>query len=159
MDIERSETAVSIAAKLRRAPLRVASGAFILNSGLTKLKADEETSQGLHGFATGTYPFLKRIPASSFAKVLGAGEVLVGGILLAPMVPAGLAGLTLAGFASGLLGLYVKTPGMHDGKMRPTQAGTPIAKDSWLVAIGTGLVLDAVTTREKKVVKVKAGKD
>jgi hypothetical protein len=30
---------------------------------------------------------------------------------------------------------------MHD-KLRPTQQGTPIAKDVWLLGIGAGLVLD-----------------
>ena len=44
--------------KLRRAPLRVATGAFILSSGLDKWKGDEETAGQLHGFAGGTYPFL-----------------------------------------------------------------------------------------------------
>jgi hypothetical protein len=33
----------SVAAKLRRAPLRIVTGAFILNSALSKLGADEKT--------------------------------------------------------------------------------------------------------------------
>ena len=40
---------------------RICAGAFILNSGLGKRGADEETAAGLHGFASGTYPFLKNL--------------------------------------------------------------------------------------------------
>jgi hypothetical protein len=146
---------MSIAAKLRRAPIRVATGAFILNSGLGKLKADEETAQQLHGFGSGAYPFLKRLSPMTFTRLLGITEVSLGGLLLAPFVPAGLAGLALSGFSGGLLGLYARTPGLHDKNFRPTHNGVPIAKDSWMFAGGLGLVLDAVTTKETKVVKEK----
>ena len=37
-------------------PIRVATGAYILNSGLTKLKADEETQEQMHGWASSVYP-------------------------------------------------------------------------------------------------------
>jgi hypothetical protein len=58
-------------------------------------------------------------------------------------VPEGLAGLTLTGFAAGLVGLYLKTPGMRlDGSLRPTEAGTPLAKDTWLLGIGLSLLAD-----------------
>ena len=40
---------------------RISAGAFILNSGLGKRGADEQTAAGLHGFAAGTYPFLKNL--------------------------------------------------------------------------------------------------
>ncbi len=40
-------------------PQRIAAGAFILNSGIGKLSADEETAAQLHGFAVGAYPFLR----------------------------------------------------------------------------------------------------
>ena len=38
---------MSLAAKVRRAPLRLATGAFILNAGVGKLSADEGTAQYL----------------------------------------------------------------------------------------------------------------
>ena len=41
---------------LTQIPLRVATGAFILNSGVSKLSADEGTAQFLHGAAAATYP-------------------------------------------------------------------------------------------------------
>ena len=43
---------MSFAAKLRRAPGRVATGAFILEQGLGKLQADDETAKHLHDAAT-----------------------------------------------------------------------------------------------------------
>lgn len=134
---------MSLAAKLRRAPGRVAAGAFILNSGLGKLTGDAETARRVHGMATGTYPFLKAIPAPLFLRLLAAAEIAIGALLLLPFVGAAASGLALTAFSGGLLGLYVRTPGMHDARFRPTQAGTAIAKDVWLAAIGAGLVIDA----------------
>jgi hypothetical protein len=53
-----------------------------------------------------------------------------------------LAGAGLASFASGLLGLYLKTPGMRrPGSLGPTEQGTPLAKDVWMAGIGAALVL------------------
>lgn len=134
---------MSLAAKLRRAPGRVAAGAYILNSGLGKLKADEQTAAGVHGMATGAYPFLGKVQPPVFLRALATAEVAVGGALLFPLIPAGLAGLALVGFAGGLLGLYARTAALHDERYLPTQAGVPIAKDVWLAAIGAGLVIDA----------------
>lgn len=134
---------MSIAGKLRRAPVRIAAGAFILNSGISKLQGDEQQAKGIHGMATGAYPFLGKIEPNTFLKALGATEAALGAALLLPILPAGLVGLALSGFATGLLGLYVRTPGLHDKYLRPTQAGTGIAKDTWLAAIGYSLVVDA----------------
>ena len=134
---------MSLAAKLRRAPVRVAAGAFILNSGINKLKGGEEQAKGVHGMAVTAYPFLGKIEPNTFHKALGAWETALGAALLLPIVPAGLVGLALSGFASALVGLYVRTPGVHDQYMRPTQAGNGLAKDTWLAAIGYSLVIDA----------------
>ncbi len=129
-------------------PARIATGAFILNSGLAKRGADEQTAQGLHGMASGTYPFLGQLEPQQFAKLLSAGEVTLGTALLLPMVPTALAGMGLAAFAGGLLGLYLKTPGMReDGSLRPTQQGIGLSKDVWMLGIGVSFVLDALTDR------------
>jgi hypothetical protein len=40
--------------RLHQYPLRLVTGAFILNSGLTKRIAPPERAQELHGFAAGT---------------------------------------------------------------------------------------------------------
>jgi len=140
---------MSLAAKLRRAPGRVAAGAFIINSGLSKLKADEQAAAGVHGMATGAYPFLGKMSPTVFLKALAAAEIAVGSALLLPLVPAGLAGIALTGFAGGLVGLYIRTPGMHDNKFRPTQDGTALAKDVWMAGIGIGLIIDAALSESK----------
>ncbi|MET9657067.1 hypothetical protein [Streptomyces sp. NPDC006510] len=125
----------------RDVPPRLATGAFILNSGLGKLKADAETAQGLHGMACVAYPFLKRIEPERFTRLLAWSEIAVGGTLLAPFVPTRLAGLALTGFSGGLVGLYLRVPGMREpGSLRPTQNGIPMAKDFWMLGIGLGLL-------------------
>lgn len=129
-------------------PVRVAAGAFILNAGLGKWSGNEQTAAGVHGMASGTYPFLKQLDSGTFLKLLAGAEIGLGTALLLPFVPAAVAGVGLVGFAGGLLGLYLRTPGMHE-KLRPTQQGTPIAKDVWLLGIGAGLVLDELVERRR----------
>jgi len=143
---------------LAQVPQRLATGAFILNSGLQKWAGDEETAAGLHGFASGTYPFLKDVDPPTFLKALAAGEIAVGSVLLAPFVSGRLAGLVLTGFSAGMLGLYLRTPGMHDGNLRPTQQGTPLAKDVWMLGIGTALVLGNGQRRAERKAEKRAEK-
>ncbi len=134
----------------RQAPGRLVAGGFILNSGLGKWDADEETAARLHGMAVGTYPFLARMKPKDFARLLAASEMALGSALLLPVIPAGLAGAGLTAFSAGLLGLYARTPGMRkEGSPFPTQQGTALAKDVWMLGIGLGLVVDAATQREK----------
>ena len=136
-----------LASFIRDMPARVTAGAFILNSGLGKLSADEQAATGMHQMAAGAYPFLGTMKPQDFARLLGAGEVVVGSALLLPVVPSGL-GLLLTGFSGGLLGLYLKIPGMRqEGSLRPTQQGIPLAKDSWLLGIGVSLLLSDLTER------------
>lgn len=123
-------------------PLRLSTGAYVLDSGLAKLRADEETAKHLHGFAGGAYPFLAAVEPMTFTRALAVGEVLVGAASLVPTVPARVAGLGLLGFGAGLLGLYARTPGMRrPGSIFPSQDGIALAKDAWLAAIGAALVL------------------
>jgi uncharacterized membrane protein YphA (DoxX/SURF4 family) len=132
--------------KARHLPQRIVTGAFILQSGITKWSADEETAQQLHGFATGTYPFLAKLKPHDFVKLLAGTEIVLGGALLLPFVPTIVAGAGLTAFSGGLLGLYARTPGMRqEGSPLPTQAGIALAKDVWMAGIGVGLVLDELT--------------
>ncbi|WUT00826.1 hypothetical protein OHA46_30865 [Streptomyces sp. NBC_00708] len=125
----------------RDIPPRLATGAFILNSGLGKLKADEATAQGLHGMAANAYPFLGKLEPAKFTRLLACSEIAVGAALLVPFVPTRLAGLALTGFSGGLFGLYLRTPGMREpGSLRPTQDGIALAKDSWMLGIGLGFL-------------------
>lgn len=137
--------------KLADVAPRVATGAFILYAGLGKWKADEGTAKGLHGMASGAYPFLGRLEPRQFVKLLAAGEITLGTALLAPVVPTALAGAGLAAFAGGLLGMYLRTPGLHkEGSIAPSQQGVPIAKDVWMLGIGLGFVVDAVAHRRAR---------
>lgn len=128
-------------------PLRLTAGAFILNAGIGKWSGTEEAATRTHGMATNTYPFLKSVEPQQFLKLLAGSEIALGAALLVPFVPAALAGAALTGFAGGLLGLYLRTPGMHDN-LRPTQQGNAIAKDVWLLGIGTSLLLRGRSTRK-----------
>ena len=133
--------------RLAHVPSRVVAGAFVLQSGLEKLSADEETAAGLHGFASGAYPFLKNIKPKDFVRLMAAGEITLGAALLLPVVPSGLAGAALTAFSGGLLGVYARTPGMRkEGSPFPTQQGIAFAKDSWLLGIGLSLVIDELTS-------------
>jgi hypothetical protein len=120
---------------------RISAGAFILNSGLGKRGADAQAAAGMHGCAAGTYPFLKSMPPEQFASVLSTSEIVIGAALLTPFVPTAVAGAALTAFSGGLLGLYLRTPGMRKpGSLAPTEQGLAIAKDSWLLGIGIGLL-------------------
>ena len=124
---------------------RVTTGVFILNSGLGKRNVDPEHAARLHGMASGAYPFLKGVPPQRFLKLLSAGEIAVGSLLLAPFVPALVAGAALTAFSGGLLGLYLRTPGLHKpGSVWPTQNGTGVSKDVWMLGIGLGLLAESI---------------
>jgi hypothetical protein len=139
---------VGLPVKLADIAPRVAAGAFILQSGLGKRNVDEQHAAGLHGMASGAYPVLGKVEPTQFVKMLSAGEIALGAALLAPVVPTALAGAGLAAFAGGLLGLYWKTPGMHEeGSLKPTQQGIGIAKDVWMLGIGLGFVTQGLVDR------------
>ena len=133
--------------KGRHIPARLATGAFILNSGLEKARGDEQTAQAVHGMARGTYPFLGKLEPTQFLKVLSTSEIVIGAALLLPVVPTLVAGAGLAAFSGGLLGLYLRTPGMRqDGSLKPTQQGTAIAKDVWMLGIAAGFIVDELVS-------------
>ena len=124
-------------------PVRLIVGAFLLNSGLSKLKGDDEVAEQTHGTAKTAYPFLADQEPRDFTRRLGTAEVALGSALAVPLVPSLLAGAGLTAFAGGLLGLYLRLPGMREpGGLRPTPQGIPLAKDAWLLGIGSALVLE-----------------
>jgi uncharacterized membrane protein YphA (DoxX/SURF4 family) len=136
--------------KLSHLPGRIVTGAFILHSGLNKRHADDGTVTWLHGTATGTYPFLGKIPAPLFVKLLSTAEITLGAGLLLPLVPTALAATGLAAFSAGLVGLYLRTPGMRqDGSLSPTPQGLVLAKDVWMLGIALGLLADVLTSQDR----------
>jgi hypothetical protein len=129
--------------KLAHLPLRVATGAFILNSGLSKQGLEGQAAEGMHAMAVGAVPALRQIPPQRFARILSNGEIALGVALLTPFVPSALVGAALVGFSAGLVQLYLKTPGMRQpGSIKPTQEGIGLAKDVWLLGAGLTLLLD-----------------
>ncbi|MCE3276964.1 MAG: hypothetical protein K0R13_2819 [Propionibacteriaceae bacterium] len=136
--------------KLAHLPLRVATGAYILNSGLSKQNLEGQAAEGVHGMAAGAMPALQKVPPDQFARLLSTGEIALGAALLIPFVPSALVGAALVGFSVGLVQLYLKTPGMRQsGSLRPTQEGIGLAKDVWLLGAGMTLVLDGWPKRAR----------
>jgi uncharacterized membrane protein YphA (DoxX/SURF4 family) len=128
---------------VRDLPTRLATGAYILHTGLEKWHGTEEQANGVHGAAAGAYPFLARVPPRMFLKGLALAEIGVGATLLTPIVPNTLAGAALSAFAGGLVTMYLRTPAMHKPhSVWPTRAGIGVSKDVWMLAIGLGLLAD-----------------
>ncbi len=145
--------------RLRNAPLRVATGAYILQQGLEKRTLEGQAVEGLHGMAAGAIPQLQKVPPATFGTALSTTEIALGAALLSPFVSPVLAGAALTGFGAGLMQLYVNTPGLHqEGSLKPTPDGLGIAKDVWLVGIGTSLVLGGIADGVKGAFKGLRGK-
>lgn len=134
---------------LSHAPLRLATGAFILNSGLGKRDLPDEAAAGLQGMAANGVPPVKKLSPSQFGKALSAGEIALGAALLAPVVPSTVAGAGLVAFGSGLVNMYLNTPGMTEegSKVKPSNDGIAIAKDIWLVGAGLTLLASGIAER------------
>ena len=136
--------------KLSHLPVRTATGAFILNSGLSKRNLEGQAVEQMHGWASSAIPALGRIKPPVFVRLLSGAEMALGTALLVPVMPSAVVGLGLVGFSAGLLGLYLKTPGMRqEGSIRPTEQGTGLAKDVWLLGTGLTLVLDDLAARRR----------
>ncbi len=131
------------------APIRLATGAFILNSGLGKRGLPVEAAAGMQDMAANGLPFVKQVGPETFGKALSTGEIALGAALLAPVVPSTVAGAALAAFGGGLVQMYLNTPGLtaEGSKVRPSQDGVGIAKDIWLVGAGLTLVASGLAAR------------
>ncbi|WP_129358978.1 MULTISPECIES: hypothetical protein [Micrococcaceae] len=140
-----------MAFSLPNAVLRAVPGAFILNSGYGKLNLDEQTAGQLQSMAANAFPAVKDLDAATFGKAIAYSELAVGGALVTPVIPSRLAGLALGAFAGGLLAMYFKTEEMtEDDGIRPSQAGTAVAKDSWIAAIALALILQGKGKKKAK---------
>jgi|SRR6266581_1687696 len=68
-------------------PTRLATGGFILHTGLEKWHGTEEQAQGVHRMAAGAFPFLGKVPPTTFLRALALAEMSIGAMLLTPVVP------------------------------------------------------------------------
>ena len=64
--------------KLRTLPSRLATGAYILHSGIQKWSGSPEQATGIHGMASNAFPVLKSIDAPKFLRALSAAEITTG---------------------------------------------------------------------------------
>lgn len=132
-------------------PLRLASGAFILNSGLGKRQLSDEQAAYIRDMGAKGVPALAQLSPAQFKNFIVASEVGVGGALLLPLVPGWLAGAALTAFSGGLMSMYLNTPEMtEDDGVRPSQEGTSVAKDVFLVGSGLAIMSDSVANRPGK---------
>jgi hypothetical protein len=138
-----------MATKLWHVPVRLATGAIIVDQGLQKLSADEDTAKWLHGQAVNAFPQFADMDPKDFVQLLSASEIALGAALLG--IGFGLAGLGLSAFAGSLTRLYLTAPGTRrEGSVAPSHQGIGLAKDSWMLAIGLALVLDSLFGRKRK---------
>ncbi len=139
-----------LSVKARDLPGRIATGGYILHSGLDKWHADAARADALHRMAASAFPVLKTIPPERFLRMLAAGEIAVGSVLLAPVIPGALAGAALTGFSAALLAMYARTPAMRKpGSIWPSQMGIAVSKDVWMLGIGLGMLSGSLADRGK----------
>ena len=139
---------MEISANVRRAPLRLTTGAFVLNSGVNTFGADDETSKRMQASAAKLVPQVERMDPRTFSKVLAAGEVTLGTALMLPIVPAAVAGLGLTAFAASVLATQRPSNGQHADTTgeQPANQAVPHATEAWMLGAGVSLLLDALTS-------------
>jgi uncharacterized membrane protein YphA (DoxX/SURF4 family) len=79
----RERTHVHLPLKARDLPGRIATGGYIMHSGIDKWNSDAARAQALHRMAADAFPVLKAIPPERFLRMLAAGEIALGSALLA----------------------------------------------------------------------------
>ena len=129
---------------LAAAPARVITGLYLINSGLGKRNLPVEAAEGLRDMGAVGVPQLADVDPKTFGTALAYGEIALGAAMLVPAVPGWIAGAGLGAFSAGLLNMYRKTPGMTVDGIRPTQEGTAVAKDVFMLGIAGTLILDSI---------------
>ncbi|MFK0003593.1 hypothetical protein [Paenarthrobacter sp. NPDC090522] len=137
--------------RISHIPLRLVTGAFILNSGWGKRDLGKDSAAGLQSMAARVIPSVAELDPGRFGKLLSFAELSLGAALLAPFIPSRVAGLGLGIFSGSMITMYLKSPEMtlEDG-VRPSAKGTPLAKDIWMVGIAAALILDRKHPRTKR---------
>lgn len=125
---------MSISTDLRRAPLRLTTGALVINSGISRFTVSDETSATIQHTAARYVPQVERIKPDLFSKLLAAGQVAVGSALLLPIVPSYAAGLGASLLGGSLAAAKWRTHGSRLSTDDLLMAGT-----------GVSLLLDSLT--------------
>ena len=126
---------------LSNAILRGVTGAFVLNSGLSKRNMPTEAAQGLQAYAATGVPAVTTMSPDTFGKFVSYSEMGIGAALLTPLVPRKVAGAALGTFSAGLLSMYFRNPDMTESDgIRPSQEGMSLAKDAFMAAIAGALL-------------------
>ena len=125
-------------------PLRLATGPFLLWSGLRKLQRPEVGDELLLAAAR-SLPQLEDVfggEPERFARLAGALELLLGAWLSSGLRRRA-GGLALAAYAGAALSLLWSVPGnrVAGSAWEPSEQGRPVAKDVWLLGIGLALAL------------------
>src|SRR5204862_6029535 len=88
-----------VSLRLWQLPLRLATGAYILNSGLGKRTPNEERAKRLKAQAELAYPQFVAMEPLPFLQLLSRAEIALGIALLVPFLPSRLVGAALAVFS------------------------------------------------------------
>ena len=137
--------------RLSHVPLRVTTGAFILNAGWGKRSLPPEAAAGIQRAASGAFPQLADVSPATFGKAVAAGEVALGLTLLAPFVSPVVAGAALAAFSGGLLRMAMATNGTPSA--RSESENDAIAKEVWMLGTGLALVTDGLSDGARRTAK------
>lgn len=128
----------------RDIPLRLATGPFLVWTGVRKLQQPERGDRLLESAST-SLPQLVDVFGSEperFARALGVLELGLGAWLASGLRSRG-AGLALSAFAGATLSLLFTEPAnrLPGSAWEPSPRGLPLAKDVWLLGAGLSLAL------------------
>lgn len=101
-------------------PLRLTTGAFILNDGYGKCDLDKDSAAGLQAMAARGIPPVSRLKPEVFGKMLSYSEMTLGAALLAPFLPSRLVGVGL-GIAPGPCWPCIRDPRHDEVRWHPPQ--------------------------------------
>ena len=110
--------------KLSNAALRLTAGALILDAGVKKLGADENTYAFLQQMAASGVPAVAKLGPKTFGKLISYSETALGATLLTPFIPARLAGAGLTAFGANLMPCTSATPTCTMAHSAPPRMGS-----------------------------------
>jgi hypothetical protein len=80
---------------------------------MAKRRLDGKREAGLHAFAAAACPHLRDVPPRTLVRGMVVAETATAGSLLVPVVPATVGAAGPAAFGTGLVGTYLRVPGLR----------------------------------------------